>query len=241
MIGGSPQMPRQIRDQLDANGCGPTSAPQQHHNARRTHMLTSRTDPLPKRTTIIARLAAVDLPNCSLITAENIPFSDFKKHVITTGTYNRVRYPGLFEAMNQNNDKTEWRLFIDSSKYSLKAVLLHNGNKKPSIPIGHAVNCKESYETMRTLINLIKYKEHKWKVCGDLKVIELRGTYISVRISPGEYQTSLTRKAYEKKRSTELAYTGENETVEAVTSRLYSVCVTYQLAHFRALAKLTTA
>ncbi|GBP67189.1 hypothetical protein EVAR_42068_1 [Eumeta japonica] len=78
---------------------------------------------------------------------------------------------GLFEAMNQNYDKTEWRLFIDSSKYSLKAVLLHNGNKKPSIPIGHAVNCKESYETMRTLINLIKYKEHKWKVCGDLKVI----------------------------------------------------------------------
>ncbi|GBP82675.1 hypothetical protein EVAR_60236_1 [Eumeta japonica] len=73
--------------------------------------------------------------------------------------------------MNQNYDKTEWRLFIDSSKYSLKAVLLHNGNKKPSIPIGHAVNCKESYETMRTLINLIKYKEHKWKVCGDLKVI----------------------------------------------------------------------
>ena len=79
--------------------------------------------------------------------------------------------PGLFEAMNQNYDKTEWRLFIDSSKYSLKAVLLHNGNKKPSIPIGHAVNCKESYETMRTLINLIKYKEHQWKVCGDLKVI----------------------------------------------------------------------
>ncbi|CAH0686096.1 unnamed protein product [Spodoptera exigua] len=63
--------------------------------------------------------------------------------------------PGLYEAMNQNYDKTEWRLFIDSSKYSLKAVLLHNGNKKPSIPIGHAVNCKESYETMRTLINLM--------------------------------------------------------------------------------------
>ncbi|GBP12549.1 E3 ubiquitin-protein ligase SH3RF1 [Eumeta japonica] len=67
--------------------------------------------------------------------------------------------------------ETEAKFTQNFSKRSLKAVLLHNGNKKPSIPIGHAVNCKESYETMRTLINLIKYKEHKWKVCGDLKVI----------------------------------------------------------------------
>ncbi|GBP36844.1 hypothetical protein EVAR_96090_1 [Eumeta japonica] len=99
------------------------------------------------------------------------PFTSIRIRSLMAGAKLKARYPGLFEAMNQNYDKTEWRLFIDSSKYSLKAVLLHNGNKKPSIPIGHAVNCKESYETMRTLINLIKYKEHKWKVCGDLKVI----------------------------------------------------------------------
>ena len=29
----------------------------------------------------------------------------------------------------------EWRLFIDSSKSSLKAVLLHNGNDYPSVPL----------------------------------------------------------------------------------------------------------
>ena len=30
----------------------------------------------------------------------------------------------------------ELRLFIDSSKTSLKAVLLHNGNTKSSVPVG---------------------------------------------------------------------------------------------------------
>lgn len=42
---------------------------------------------------------------------------------------------GLFKSMCQSYDAEEWRLFIDSSKVSLKAVLLHNGNNKPSIPI----------------------------------------------------------------------------------------------------------
>ena len=36
----------------------------------------------------------------------------------------------------------EWRLFIDSLKRSLKCVLLHNGNKFGSIPIGHSVTLK---------------------------------------------------------------------------------------------------
>ena len=40
----------------------------------------------------------------------------------------------------------DWRLFIDSSKRSLKCVLLHNGNKYGSIPIGHSVKMKEEYE-----------------------------------------------------------------------------------------------
>ena len=67
----------------------------------------------------------------------------------------------------------EWRLYIDGSKYSLKAVLLHVGNQMKSIPIAHAVNLKESYETMETLLRCIKYQEHKWKICGDLKVVAL--------------------------------------------------------------------
>ncbi|XP_039304135.1 uncharacterized protein LOC120357539 [Solenopsis invicta] len=80
---------------------------------------------------------------------------------------------GLFDVMNTAYDQNEWRLFIDGSKYSLKAALLHIGNKKPSIPIAHAVQTKECYDTMRTILAKIKYNEHQWKICGDLKVIGL--------------------------------------------------------------------
>uniref|UniRef100_A0A1B0DGY2 Uncharacterized protein n=1 Tax=Phlebotomus papatasi TaxID=29031 RepID=A0A1B0DGY2_PHLPP len=65
----------------------------------------------------------------------------------------------------------EWRLFIDSSKSSLKAVLLHNGNKLPSTPIVHAVGKKEDYKTLQILLNAIEYSKHNWKICGDFKVI----------------------------------------------------------------------
>ena len=40
------------------------------------------------------------------------------------------------------------RLFIDSSKRSLKAVLLDVGNKRPSIPIAHSTQLKEYYDNI---------------------------------------------------------------------------------------------
>jgi hypothetical protein len=51
---------------------------------------------------------------------------------------------GLMKTLSINHNPLDWRLFIDSSKLSLKAVLLHNGNTLPSIPIGHSVYNKES-------------------------------------------------------------------------------------------------
>ena len=71
------------------------------------------------------------------------------------------------------HDPDEWRLFIDSSKTSLKAVLLHNGNVLPSIPVGHAVHLKETYDNMKQLLRCIKYEQHQWQLCGDLKVVAL--------------------------------------------------------------------
>ena len=56
---------------------------------------------------------------------------------------------------------------------SLKVVLLHNGNKFPSVPLAHAANRKASYESMKLLFGKIKYDEFKWKLCGDLKVVAL--------------------------------------------------------------------
>jgi hypothetical protein len=55
---------------------------------------------------------------------------------------------GLMQDLFGEYDSTEWRLFIDGSVKSLIAVLLHNGNEKPSVPVAHAVDVKESYESI---------------------------------------------------------------------------------------------
>lgn len=78
---------------------------------------------------------------------------------------------GLFCYLNMNHDPTQWRLFIDSSKRSLKAVLLHNGNNYPSVPVGHSVHLTENYENMKTLLDAINYSNYEWQICGDLKVV----------------------------------------------------------------------
>ena len=65
----------------------------------------------------------------------------------------------------------EWRLFIDSSKRSLKCVLLHNGNRYGSIPIGHSTSMKEEYQTISLVLEKIRYQEHQWMICVDLKMV----------------------------------------------------------------------
>ena len=79
----------------------------------------------------------------------------------------------LMQTLNINHNPLDWRHFIDSSKMSLKAVLLHNGNTLPSIPVGYSVHNKESYENMKILMEAINYSKFKWQICGDLKVIAL--------------------------------------------------------------------
>jgi hypothetical protein len=48
------------------------------------------------------------------------------------------RCGGFFKTLSMSHCPDAWRLFINSSKVSLKAVLLHNGNVLPSIPVAHA-------------------------------------------------------------------------------------------------------
>jgi predicted esterase len=76
-------------------------------------------------------------------------------------------------ALGIKHDPQEWRLFIDSSKLSLKAVLLHNGNQHPSIPVGHAVHIKETYENLKQFLNKLEYSKYGWHICDDLKVMPL--------------------------------------------------------------------
>ena len=81
--------------------------------------------------------------------------------------------PGLFTSLALPHNPSDWCLFIDSSKWSLKGVLLNNGNKYPSIPIAHSVHLKESYDNMELLLEAIKYSEYQWILCGEFKVIGL--------------------------------------------------------------------
>ena len=78
---------------------------------------------------------------------------------------------GLFQEIGIVYSPSDWRLFIDSSKQSLKAILLHNGNVHPSIPIAHSVQMKEDRESVKILLELIRYNNHNWDVCGDFKMI----------------------------------------------------------------------
>lgn len=80
---------------------------------------------------------------------------------------------GLVLTMQNEYNPGDWRLFIDSSKSSLKAVLLHATNLKSPIPIALSTNTKETYASMKKIIQLIKYEDHKWKICADLKVVAL--------------------------------------------------------------------
>ncbi|KAJ4436580.1 hypothetical protein ANN_16613 [Periplaneta americana] len=77
----------------------------------------------------------------------------------------------LFEAIGVPHIAEDWRLFIDSSTRSLKAVLLHNGNMYPSIPVGYSTHLKEDYENVRFLLEKINYTSYKWDICGDFKML----------------------------------------------------------------------
>lgn len=80
---------------------------------------------------------------------------------------------GLVSKMGMEYEIEQWRLFIDSSCRSLKAVLLYNGNEVSSLPLAYSVTMKETYDSMKELLHLLKYDIHQWLICGDLKIISL--------------------------------------------------------------------
>ena len=80
---------------------------------------------------------------------------------------------GLVKDLEYEHIPADWRLLIDSSKTSLKAVLLHNGNSKPAIPVDHSTSRKEKCNTMKVLLEQLNYPKYTWKICSDLKVVSL--------------------------------------------------------------------
>jgi hypothetical protein len=77
----------------------------------------------------------------------------------------------LVEELQLEHTSGQWRLFIDSSKVNLKAVLLHIGNKFHSVSRAYAVHMKETYENLQVLLQKICFEEHRWNICADLGVI----------------------------------------------------------------------
>ena len=73
----------------------------------------------------------------------------------------------VVEVLGHEYNTDQWRLFIDSSKVSLKVVLLHDGNRFPPVPLAHATNKKESYESMKLLL-------------GRLSMTNLIGSYVVI-------------------------------------------------------------
>jgi len=51
----------------------------------------------------------------------------------------------VVEVLGHDYNPYQWRLFTDSSEVSLKVVLLHKGNRFPTVPLAHAANMKESF------------------------------------------------------------------------------------------------
>ena len=69
--------------------------------------------------------------------------------------------PSLMQMFKIQHEAEDWRLFIDSSQRSLKAVLLHNGNEYVFIPVGHPVHLKERYENLALILTKLNYKEYE--------------------------------------------------------------------------------
>jgi hypothetical protein len=58
--------------------------------------------------------------------------------------------------------KWAWRWFYSTTEID-----------SPSVPLVHAANIKESYESIKLLLGKINYDEFKCKLCGDLNVVAL--------------------------------------------------------------------
>jgi len=54
----------------------------------------------------------------------------------------------LKKELQLEHSSEQRRLFMDLSKVSLKALLLHNGNKFPSFPLAYAVRMIETYKIL---------------------------------------------------------------------------------------------
>ena len=136
----------------------------------------------------LIRDLGLTIEKSELLTSRLKSWNLVNTHVrVTTQRYRHVRFArfftasdvltychdivGLFDPIGVDYKPHEWRLFIDSSKSSLKGVLLHIGNVLPSIPIAYGAHSSENYENVKQMLTKVKYEIHDWNVIGDFKMI----------------------------------------------------------------------
>ena len=85
--------------------------------------------------------------------------------------YNNIH--GWFESVEIEYDPDHWRVFVDSSKESMKAVLFHNGNTLPSVPVAYSTTLKENYLTLQLILEKLNYSTNRWLICADWKVVAI--------------------------------------------------------------------
>ena len=97
------------------------------------------------------------------MTTSSTQNKDFEKFYQTEGDFTVCKdVDSLLAAMNMRHVSEEWQLFIHACKVSLKAVLLHNGNKLPLIPTAYSVHTKETYENMSNILLGVHYQKYEW-------------------------------------------------------------------------------
>ena len=118
-------------------------------------------------TKAIAKIISSPLKKWNLLAFSCTIFKPRKRHVTFANFYamffdsdHSIRcyctdIQGLFQEIGIVYSTLDWHLFIDSSKQSLKEVLVNNGNVYPSISIAHSLQMKENRESVKILLELI--------------------------------------------------------------------------------------
>ena len=50
------------------------------------------------------------------------------------------------------------------------------------MPIGHSTTLKEKYDAIKSVLQHIKYNDHQWVICVDLKLVNLLGQVVTQNI-----------------------------------------------------------
>lgn len=96
-------------------------------------------------------------------TRENDLFSLTQEHNLTFYLDIEVSW----KKWDSNNIMPIIDVYLLTGPAYFKIVLLHNGNKFGSVQIAHSTVMKGEYETI--VLQSIKYQEHRWMICMDLK------------------------------------------------------------------------